>query len=70
MTISVNPQKLVFTCANIDHSAIKKLEEEEKGGIGLENVKRRLELLYPGNYLLQAGTQNGNYLVNLQIELL
>lgn len=68
MAISVSPQKLVFTCENIDHSAVKKLEEE-KGGIGLENVKRRLELIYPGRYDLQAGPQNGNYMVNLQIDL-
>lgn len=68
MAISVNPQKLIFTCENIDYSAVKKLEEE-KGGIGLENVKRRLELMYPGRYELQAGPQNGNYMVNLQIDL-
>jgi sensor histidine kinase YesM len=69
MTIAVGPQKLVFNCENTDHSAIKKLEEEN-GGIGLENVKRRLELLYPGRYELKAGPQNGNYMVNLQIDLL
>lgn len=68
VTISVTAQTLVFTCENTDHSAVKKLEEE-KGGIGLENVKRRLELLYPGRYELQAGPQNDNYFVNLQIDL-
>jgi len=68
LAISVSPQKLVFTCENIDHSAVKK-PEEEKGGIGLENVKRRLELIYPGKYALRAGPQNGKYVVNLQIDL-
>ena len=68
LEIAVSPQKLVFTCENTDHSSVKKLAEE-KGGIGLENVKRRLELIYPGRYELQAGPQNGNYIVNLQIEL-
>ena len=47
LTISVNLKKLVFTCENADYSSVKKLDEE-KGGIGLENVKRRLELVYPG----------------------
>jgi hypothetical protein len=69
MTIAIGPQKLVFSCENTDHSAIKKMEEEN-GGIGLENVKRRLKLLYPGRYELKAGSQNGNYMVNLQIDLL
>jgi len=69
LAISVSAQKLVFTCENIDYSAMKKLQEE-KGGIGLANVKRRLDLLYPGRYSLQAGPQNGNYMVNLQINLL
>lgn len=69
MAISVNARKLAFTCENIDYSAIKKLEEE-KGGIGLENVKRRLELIYPGRYTLQAGQQNEKYKVDLQINLL
>jgi two-component system LytT family sensor kinase len=68
LAISVSPQKLVFTCENTDHSTVKKLDEE-KGGIGLENVKRRLELIYPGRYELHAGPQNGNYMVNLQIDL-
>jgi len=68
MAISVSAQKLVFTCENTDHSAVKKLEEE-KGGIGLENVKRRLELIYPGRYTLHAGPQNGNYTVDLKIDL-
>jgi two-component system LytT family sensor kinase len=73
MAISIDGQKLVFTCENIDHSAVKK-PEEEKGGIGLENVKRRLELIYPGRYELHAGPhpdshRDGNYMVNLQIDL-
>jgi two-component system LytT family sensor kinase len=69
LAIGVDSKKLTFTCENIDHSAIKKLPEE-KGGIGLKNVKRRLELLYPGRHTLHAGPQNGKYMVNLQIDLL
>ena len=68
MDISVQQKKLIFTCENTDHSAVKKLEEE-KGGIGLENVRRRLELLYPGRHALRAGAEGGKYTVNLQIEL-
>ena len=68
MDISVGQKKLIFTCENTDHSAVKKLEEE-KGGIGLENVRRRLELVYPGRYELRAGPSAEKYTVNLQIDL-
>jgi two-component system, LytTR family, sensor kinase len=68
MDISIIGKKLIFTCANTDFSGVKKLEEE-RGGIGLENVRRRLQLLYPGGHQLQAGTDGGKYIVNLQIDL-
>jgi two-component system LytT family sensor kinase len=68
MDLAVEQKKLTFTCENTDHSAVKKLEEE-KGGIGLENVRRRLDLVYPGRHALRAGPEEGKYKVTLQIEL-
>lgn len=69
MAIAVDSQKLIFTCVNTDHSAVKK-PIEVKSGIGLENVRRRLQLLYPGRYQLKAGTEGGEFRVNLQIVLI
>lgn len=43
--------------------------EEEKSGIGLENVKRRLDLLYPGKHSLQINEEQGKYIVKLEIDL-
>lgn len=37
--------------------------------MGLENVKRRLELLYPGRHLLSIQDNAGRYLVKLRIQL-
>jgi two-component system LytT family sensor kinase len=68
MDISIVQKKLTFVCENTDFSGVKKLEEE-KGGIGLENVRRRLQLLYPGRHELRAGAEGDKYIVNLQIEL-
>jgi len=68
LSITVNGNKLVFTCENTDHSSVQKLEEEQ-GGIGLENVRRRLELVYPGRHQLRACQEDGKYIVNLQIDL-
>lgn len=39
------------------------------GGIGLKNVQRQLDLLYPGQYRLQTGRENGQFKVRLEIAL-
>jgi LytS/YehU family sensor histidine kinase len=41
----------------------------EHGGIGLANVKRRLELLYPGRYSLNINDENELYKVELILKL-
>jgi hypothetical protein len=39
------------------------------GGLGLGNIKRRLELLYPGNHTLDIKDNADKYIVNLTIPL-
>lgn len=40
-----------------------------KPGIGIENLRRRLELLYPGSHSLNFRKQQDNFIVNLTIPL-
>ena len=40
-----------------------------QGGLGLKNVTRRLELLYPGKHNLTISQTDNQYLVNLKIDL-
>ena len=68
ITIQLSGKTLIFTCENANHNAVRKTVME-KSGIGLENVKRRLELLYPGKHRLQLTETDEKYSVNLEINL-
>ncbi|MDQ6763633.1 MAG: histidine kinase [Bacteroidota bacterium] len=46
-----------------------RINQDKKEGIGLVNVKRRLELLYPGKYLLDIVEDKDWYKVNLKIAI-
>jgi LytS/YehU family sensor histidine kinase len=68
ISIALSNQSLFFTCENTNYGSIKKMNIE-KSGIGLENVQRRLELLYPGKHRLQINKTDEKYIVNLEINL-
>jgi hypothetical protein len=63
--ISCPDDKLEFTCRN---SRIPK-EEDQQGGVGLKNVKQRLELIYGNNYTLDIKDEPDSYNVHLIIPL-
>ena len=62
--ISEKDDKLKF---NIKNTFTKNIS---KGGIGLKNIKERLELLYPENYNLQIDDTSELFEVNLKINSL
>jgi two-component system LytT family sensor kinase len=68
IAISLTGKQLNFSCENMSYSYIKKMPDE-KSGIGLENVKRRLELVYPGKHTLIIHDEDGKYNVKLEIDL-
>jgi len=47
---------------------VLKQTEAKAGGIGLENLKRRLNLLYPGKHLLKLDKEEGNFVAQLKIQ--
>ena len=44
-------------------------EQAKKGGIGLENLKKRLELLYPGTHRLEIRDEGAYFTVEVEIRL-
>lgn len=46
------------------------MNKDKQGGIGLDNVKKRLDMIYPGTYSLDIEQNNEEYHVHLTIERL
>ena len=66
--ISLRPEgrDLVFRCEN---PVFEKSGEDHIGsGIGVENLKRRLELIYPGAYSYEQNDENGVYSVRIALK--
>lgn len=68
MDVSLFDKQVLFRCENKNYSFVKKMDDNTNG-IGLENVKRRLELLYPDKYELMINSNGDKYIVELKIDL-
>lgn len=60
--------RLFFSCENSKPSPMA-TSGPQKGGLGLINVKRRLDLIYPGNYKLDIRENEQRYLITLSTPL-
>ncbi|WP_127126070.1 sensor histidine kinase [Pseudoflavitalea rhizosphaerae] len=65
INIDVIGNSLLLTVSN----AITSSRQTGYEGVGLINAKRRLDVLYPGRYLLDVVDNKSLYIVNLKIEL-
>ncbi|HMX39034.1 MAG TPA: histidine kinase [Saprospiraceae bacterium] len=66
--VHIGPQRLIFSVKNkiTPETAV---EKDASSGIGLQNVRRRLELLYPDAHRLEVSESGGWYAVRLEITL-
>lgn len=71
ITVSVNADenRLYFCCTNNYAPAAPSYGKEHAGGIGLHNVAKRLELIYPGQHSLRISDQNHIFEVTLNLKL-
>jgi hypothetical protein len=68
VSMGMDGDDLVFTC---DNSVFEKQGTDRIGsGIGLENMKRRLELLYPGRYTYEQTATDDTYHVQVTLKAL
>ena len=68
VAMQMDGDDLVFTC---DNSLFEKQGTDRIGsGIGLENMKRRLELLYPGRYTYEQSSADDTYHVQVTLKSL
>ncbi len=60
----IEAQRICFTCNNSTH--VQK-GDTHQGGVGLANVRQRLDLLYPENYTLDIQKTASEYRVSMSI---
>src|SRR6478735_672871 len=68
LDIKVEKNKLNFIIEN-NKGLVDEVNTSDHNGLGLENVKRQLELLYPGKHLLNIKDQQDRFVVALQLSL-
>lgn len=66
--VEVTQEMLQFKCRN-SRQEQKPDEKKKKGGVGLANARRRLDLLFPNRYNLEIKENDKEYDVQLEIPL-
>lgn len=64
--VTIGERSVDFTCRN---SRKGKTEKDQHGGIGLQNVEKRLQLIYGDSYQLCIQSTDDEYLVSLSIPI-
>ena len=65
VTLSIADDALHFTCANSRHDE----QPSQRGGVGLDNVRKRLDLIYKSRYYLSIEAKPETYEVMLRLPL-
>ena len=66
ISVTIKNKTLSFC---VDNSKPHTVSMEKRKGLGLENVRRRLNLLYPNAHLLEIDDKKNTFHVNLSIDL-
>ncbi len=69
IVLFIEDNDIIFHIENSKPDSIPLPEHPRSGGIGLVNVRRRLNILYPDHYTLSIEDQPNVYCVDLKLEL-
>ena len=69
INVSLEGEKLSYRVSNSISNETKAKDAVEYSGLGLQNVERRLNLLYPGRHELHTQKDESAYLVKLELQL-
>ena len=61
--LALQQDRVVFTCRNSNHPR----QASEKGGVGLRNVRRRLELIYGDSFKLDICNDVEQFSIRLEM---
>lgn len=64
VSLITTPQSLVFKVEN----EISNQKKDKLGGIGLDNLRQRLDIYFPGLYELVLSSENNRFVASLKIE--
>ena len=67
--LHVEDNDILFHIENSKPDSIPQPEHPRSGGIGLVNVRRRLNILYPDHHTLTIEDQPNVYMVDMKLEL-
>jgi two-component system, LytTR family, sensor kinase len=67
VSLEIEDKKITFMCKNSLGKPSEEKPKENHSGIGLENVKKRLNLLFPEKHKLNISQTNNEYSVHLEI---
>ncbi|MEL7020669.1 MAG: histidine kinase, partial [Bacteroidota bacterium] len=67
--LNVEGQQIDFFIENSKAPALPQISHKRSGGIGLVNVRRRLDILYPERHQLQISDEPNTYSVQLHLQL-
>ncbi|MDX2444504.1 MAG: histidine kinase [Bacteroidales bacterium] len=68
ISMDMDDTHLIFNIKNNKGTAVK-VKSEIEGGIGLENIRKRLNLIYPNRHIMNVGDSKLKFEVELKIQL-
>lgn len=67
--LECDAQRINFEVRNSTHTSANDIPERGQSGIGLQNVKERLLLLYPGKHQFTYGAEGNEFVARLTVQL-